>query len=264
MVRGKRFFVGLTALIVVVAASGGLPAAIAEAQSCTTIGRVPFVVRKAGMYCLARDLTLPGSTGSAIEIAADDVVIDLRGHRLDGSGGAGTQAIGILAFERKHLTIRNGIVSGFIHGILLQDLAEPPLSGAHVVEDIRAVDNTFKGIVVYGYGNLVRRNQVLRTGGSTFFGPNASVYAVDVFGPGARVLDNDVAGALEQGAGESVGIQFGVTADSLAINNRITDAGIGIRFFNTPSATATGKCRDNITMNVGTAFVGCVLVGNNN
>lgn len=264
MGQGRGAVLALTAVMTILGGGGDLLPVLAEAHPCTTIGRVPFVVRTSGTYCLSRDLTLVTETGSAIEIAADDVVIELQGRRLAGAGGPGTQAIGILAVDRRNITIRNGTVTGFIHGILLQDLTVPPPSGGHVVEDIRAVDNTFKGIVVYGYGNLVRRNHVLRTGGSTFFGANASVYAIDVFGPGARVVDNDVAGAVKQGTGESVGIQFGVTMDALATHNRITDADVGIRFFNTPDAAASGKCRDNTTMNVATPFVGCVLVGNNN
>ena len=83
---------------------------------------------------------------------------------------SGTGATGINASNRQNITIKNGTIRGFIYGIFLGDAGA---SQGHVVEDIRADQNTSIGIDVSGDGTIIRNNLVVATGGTTCCGPNA-------------------------------------------------------------------------------------------
>lgn len=71
---------------------------------------------------------------------------------------------------------------------------------------------------------------------------------------------------IPSGAGNNIacGILFtehaGAGADNLAVNNRITDADVGIGYL----FGATGKYRDNLTSAVATPYSGGTDAGNNN
>src|SRR5204863_29243 len=68
----------------------------AETLNCTAINSVPTVITAPGIYCLTKDLTTAITTGSAIEIQTNNVVIDLNSHRLGGgAAGLGTSDFGI-------------------------------------------------------------------------------------------------------------------------------------------------------------------------
>lgn len=136
------------------------------------ITKVPFTIKLPGVYCLAGNITTNMVSGNAIVIAANDVVLDLNGFTLDGTGaGEETETIGIYAFHHSNLTIRNGTVTGFKKAISIVaeyylgdpvDNADP--SDANIVEQIRAIGNTSHGIEVYGPGSVIRDNLVVNTG----------------------------------------------------------------------------------------------------
>ena len=150
----------------------------AETVNCTPITALPAVITVQGIYCFKGDLTTAMTSGNAIDIQTNNVVLDLNGFKLGGlAAGLGTSAVGIHADNRQNITIKNGTVRGFFQGILLG--GGGPSQG-HVVEDIRADQNTLEGIQVQGAGNIVRNNQVVATGGSTFFGPNANALGIVV------------------------------------------------------------------------------------
>src|SRR5262249_57244754 len=81
----------------------GASSARAETTQCLPVTSVPSVITSPGVYCLIGDLATRMTSGNAIEIQADNVVLDLNGHRLNGAGGgAGTTAMGIYAFQRRN------------------------------------------------------------------------------------------------------------------------------------------------------------------
>src|SRR5262249_8965473 len=140
----------------------------AETVICTAITSLPYTISASGVYCLTGDLSTNLISGNAIEIDANNVILDLNGHKIGNlSAGPNTVAYGILADQRQNITIRNGTVRGFFHGIRLSDTFPYAVSQGHVVEDVRADQNTQMGILVSGRGGLIRRNQVVATGGST-------------------------------------------------------------------------------------------------
>jgi hypothetical protein len=251
----------LAALLVVMF---GLIVGTAPAQSetliCTAITALPAVITVPGVYCLFVVLSTGMTSGNAIEIQRDNVVLDLNGYIIDGkAAGSGTSAIGIFASNRKNITIRNGTISGFAVGISLVD------SGAsqnHVVEDIRAKDNTVAGLQVEGDGIIVRNNQVVHNGGSTMFGSNASATGISVLGSGPRVLNNSVVQTLKLGTGIARAIHLRSVTEGLVVNNRIANATRGIEY--DAGTGSTGKYRDNLTFTVTTPFTGGTDAGNNN
>jgi hypothetical protein len=137
------------------------------------------------------------------------------------------------------------------------------VSRGHVVENIRADQNTHIGIDVEGLGVIVRNNQVVATGGSTFFGTNLDAFGIVVLGNGPRVLNNDVIQTVKHGLGIARAIFFIQVTDGLAVSNRITETERGIEFFGVFGGS-TGKYRDNLTSGVTTPYLGGTDAGNNN
>ena len=244
-------------LPVMLALALGAAPARAETVNCTAITSLPALITVQGIYCFTGNLSTSIATGNAIDIQTNNVIVDLNGFKLGGLGaGPGTVAIGIHALNRQNLTIKNGTIGGFLHGVFLQDSG---LSAGHVVEDIRADQNTYTGIQVIGTGDIVRNNQVVATGGSTVTGTtNGNAFGIIVQGSGVRVLNNDVMTTTKVGAGLGYGIFFNSGATGLAVNNPITVADRGIEY-----AGSTGKYRDNLTFGVTTPFTGGTAVGTN-
>jgi hypothetical protein len=243
----------------------------AETVNCAAITRLPAVIDEPGIYCFTGHLETSTTSGIVIEIRTDNVVLDLNGFRLSGlPAGLGTQAKGISALARQNITARNGTISGFLTGISLAGWGDVSPGGivvdvsrGYLVEHIRAVQNTHVGIDVGGLGAMVRNNQVVATGGSTFFGSDLNALGIRVTGRGSRVLDNDVTRTVKRGSGGSVGI-FPNAGDALVANNRITEADIGIGFFVSSAVQSTGKYRDSLTFDVTMPYVNGTDAGNNN
>jgi hypothetical protein len=183
------------------------PQARAETTQCTAITSLPATISTQGIHCLTGNLATNLASGNAIEITVNNVTIDMNGYKLGNlAAGAGTTANGIYADQKKNITIRNGIIRGFLRGIFLDDTSPWTASSGHLIEDIRADGNTHMGILVEGTGNVVRNNQVVSTGGST---GEDNAWGINTAGPGARVLNNDIAGTAAQSNGTSAGIRCG-------------------------------------------------------
>jgi len=233
--------------------------ALAETVNCTPITVVPFTIPTAGTWCLAQDLSTTLPSGRAITIAANNVVLDLNGHRLANVGaGPGTEAFGVYAFQQTDITIRNGTVRGFKFGIMLDDSSPYTTSQAHVIEDLRADQNTWIGIWVAGRGNIIRNTQVTTTGGAT---ASESAVGIVMSGSDSQVLDNDVIDTFGRNTGFGFGIEFYAVSNCLAVNNRITHSGgFGILY----AYGSTGKYRDNLTSGTTYPFTDGTDAGNNN
>jgi hypothetical protein len=286
----EAFLVRLSAPVGALLADGEAQGVILDddggPQRCTPIASLPFTISASGQYCLVRHLAMDASTGIAIHIDADQVDLDLGGFTLSGrAAGVGTSAHGIYAIDRSSITVRNGAVDGFFVGVGLNDTS-PDVSGSggHRVEGVRAADNTYVGIDVRGRGNVVRDNQVQRTGGTTFFSAGNDTFGLFTRGSSVRVLGNDVSGtraaAGRRGYGISivdaraavvegnrvegqsgtngVGIWLIRSADALALGNAISATTHGLLF-----DQSSGKYRDNVCAAVTTPYSGGTDAGNN-
>jgi hypothetical protein len=131
----KKLGQGVLVAIAVVGLAGTASAAPKSINSCKTID-------EPGSYIVTKNLT---TSGQCLGVAASNVTIDLGGHVLSGGG----ISYGVVANNsRTGITVRNGTVTGFFNGIHLQ-------GPGNIVEQIRAHDNAWSGIVV-GPGSLVR------------------------------------------------------------------------------------------------------------
>jgi parallel beta-helix repeat protein len=182
---------------------------------------------------ITQDTTLDGDldceNGPGLVIAADNVTLDLGGHRVsgapDGSGGPG-----ILLQNVSGVTVKNGVVERFDAGVVIDG------GGGNVVQNLVVRDNIGSaegdygdGIVVYNSsGNRIEKNTVERNGpysgialgeqaqgnevrdnvvadNNMMHTGNASAGRMDmgirIEGPGAN--DNKVAGNTVSGSGAS-------------------------------------------------------------
>ena len=117
----------------------------------TAIVSVPFIISVPGRYFLTSNLTYVLTTGAAITINADEVILDLNGASLHGPGGSNT-AIGVLVPSRRGVTIQNGDIDGFgLAGIEL--LAN---SAQNIVDHVRLNANQTGVLAVSGTLNIVK------------------------------------------------------------------------------------------------------------
>ncbi len=248
--------------LAVLAVLGLAASASAETLNCTPIPSLPYTITTKGVYCLTGDLTSSITTGVALQINASNVILDMNSHKIAGqSAGTATFAVGIYANQRQNITIRNGTVRGYFIGIWLDDASPYNVSQGHVVEDVRADRNTYRGIQVHGRGCLVQSNQVLFTGGTTLLGANAEATGIYLTGSSHRVIDNDVVTVTKQGNKTAYGIRVTEGIDNLVVDNRISRVDDAIVF----DLSGDGKYRDNLTTTVAvTAFIGGFDAGNNN
>jgi len=149
----------------------------AAVPPCITITHVPFEIIEEGAYCFMGNLETTNQDG--ITISADNVTINLNGWTLDGlSSGNATTSNGIFAYQRKNITIRNGTIRGYLRGIFLSDASPYTTSQGHLIEDIRSDKNTMRGIMLYGRDNIIRRNHVIDTGGTSNTGTIVGIFLV--------------------------------------------------------------------------------------
>lgn len=179
---------GLVTLTLLAAAAParGQSSALGEAVSHSDAFRNTFVIRNPGSYFLPNDRVIGDIT--AIEIAADDVTLDLEGHSILGPGGLG--GVGI-AIRGDNVRVLNGHIQNVGIGVLVEnstnvvienlkidglDLGGTPPAveiGIMLVETRGArvsgnvITDTFLGVFVRGEesgGNLISDNLI--TGGA--------------------------------------------------------------------------------------------------
>jgi hypothetical protein len=225
------------------------------------------------------------TSGSAINIATNNVTIDCNDFKLGGlGGGPASLASGIGASNRSNITVRNCNIRGFYNGVNLVGAT----GGYHLVENSRFDLNTSNGIYLSGDGGTVRNNRVYDTGNSG--GPVAGIEtygAVDVLDnsvnnviakagsgmPAYGILTNLISGREVSGNRISGLVSGGTTSVRAGIYN-LNSSGAIIRdnsiFFSGPltsydvgircQASLPGASRDNVLNNLGapaTAISNC-------
>jgi len=123
------------------------PAKVSDAET-------HFMVKimESGHYRLTADLTVPDADTTAIEINADDVVVDLGGFSIRGPVVCSTRAScqptgagnGVHAVWRNNIVVRNGSISGMGNvGIYLE-------TNTARIEKVRLESNAGGGAVLFG------------------------------------------------------------------------------------------------------------------
>jgi hypothetical protein len=184
------------------------------------ITTLPAVITTQGTWCMNKDLSTAQTTGAAISVQTNNVIIDCNGFKLGGLGaGLGTSTIGISGADKGNIAIRRCNVRGFHTGAFLGSAL-----GGYLVEDNRFDNNTVAGLSLSGDGSTIRGNQVLHTGGSTL------------------AAQGSTAGITASGAVQIVGNQVHDVAPSTTATSSVT----GIHF----STAAGGRLADNVVSGV--------------
>jgi parallel beta-helix repeat protein len=186
-----------------------LPSPALAAQSydnCTGfIDSLPATLTTQGTWCLRHDLATGITSGKAITVATNNVTIDCNDFKLGGtSAGLGTTTSGIASSGKLNTTIRHCNIRGFYQGIALDGSSD-----GSIVEDNRFDGNTSYGISLTGDNNVIRRNSVSDTGGSTF--NQGAAYGIYSYGS-SDIQDNTVSGVAPYASGTADA--FGIFTDS--------------------------------------------------
>src|SRR5262245_18005116 len=90
--QGDPMFARLTVALLVVCAllMPSVPGR-AETVNCTPLTSLPAVISVSGIHCLTGDLSTSMTSGIAVEITANNVILDLNGFRLGASRPASTR-----------------------------------------------------------------------------------------------------------------------------------------------------------------------------
>jgi parallel beta helix pectate lyase-like protein len=135
-------------------AATGLP-------GCPTTG-FPIVICHQGSYRLSGNLTISNDEVNVIQIAADDVTLDLNGFTIAGpvtcpdqrpTGGGGCSSYGnggngIYSLDHDNITIRNGIVRGMGGAGVNIDSTVWTRKRSALIERLQVFDNGGNGIVL--------------------------------------------------------------------------------------------------------------------
>lgn len=267
---------------------------------CKPLGRLPTTINQSGKYCLKRNQTVNMPNGTAVSIEADDVLLDLKGYKIENRFSAvNTTAVGIHSGSHASITIKNGTIRGFQFGI---NMAGPDGSGrGNLIEGVRVFSSNDTGIRLGTFNAIVRDNIVGGVG--SLREPEGAVMDAcgirAIFGGDNRIVNNQVFSvrATEQAAGicfegatgaaennTTNGIAIGITgigngpgisADLTgtfgtvtAVDNRIigtpdwTPGSTGIDISGT-GADSIGICRDNIITHYATGMHNCTDAGGN-
>ena len=180
--------------------------------------------------------------GNGVIIGANGVTLDLDGHTIDGIGIDG----GIVNMGFDSVTIRNGFVTEFDYGVLLN-----PGSAKGLVTGIRAEFNQEAGIALAdadegGFGNTVRDNTVVQ-----------NKLGIALYSNTRKTLvhDNHLGGNLDDG------IRLEMAHENQIYENEIaTSSGFGVYVF----GGHDNVVRDNaLDANLGGVAVGEELIPSN-
>ena len=237
-------------LLVLTTLTPAVRAAADETTYCDRFIRaVPFTITAPGHYCLGRNLATSITGGDAIKIDADFVWLDLNNFTLDGSSaGTAADTTGVVAVgDHRNITVRNGVVKGFLNGINLNGNGSN-----YTVENIWADANYVNGIAARGLGggHVVRNNVVTNTGGTTlpeFTGgdPNAAI-GISVTG-NSSILNNQVTHTFNHNLnGIALAFELDFEGDGqIAVNNRVVGSD-NVGFVCGDGPTSHVFLRDNI------------------
>jgi hypothetical protein len=258
----------------------------AESTQCNVITSLPTTISSPGVYCINQDLVLAGSSGFAVNIAADSVTLDLNGHALRSNAAANTVTEGVVVVGHKYFTIIDGTIAGFGEGINVESLASTPRSKGGLIADVKVQRSVAFGIGVDCDGCVIRNNLVTDTIVPASIS-GFSAIGIGVAGTGALVTGNRVFNTHGKAAGSeafnlslsasdstlsqnyvandeiSNPSEFGVLvsgANDLVVGNQAQDMPVGFDFIN-----GTTKYRDNLQSGCTVGFNGSAIdLGGNN
>ena len=240
-----------------------LPLLLASQIQAATIITGPTVINQPGDYELGNNINFAGSSGTIINVQASNVTIDFKGFYISGPvGNTGNTVIGVGAFERSNLTIKNGTIA-FCYGgtnIIGNNSSTTNLVGTRI-ENTRVTYCYYYGLdCEYALTARITNCQVNHTGGTTANGANSIAYGIFTRGGSPLIRENQVSTTTGVGTSKGRGIECQTSDKTFVVSNRIDGADFGLVM----SASA-GKYQNNLTAAITTtAFTGGLNAGGNN
>lgn len=214
-----KLLVGLLAVVLSIGATAQL-AGTFDSLGNVAITSLPYTISEEGCYYLESSLNYDSSTGAAILIQADNVVLDMQGFKIENPSTLSiTRANAIEAHGRSNISIKNGIIRGFWRGIYLTGPSSSyDTHGEHVIDNLGIAQVPY-AIEMRGHGNIIRNNHLSYTESSS----SGSVYAMNLWGPHTRVINNDIIETVDPPDNYiNIGIYLRHADNSVVENNRIT------------------------------------------
>ena len=178
------------ALFLVLLALAAWPrAARADTQMCTVIDTLPATLAVPGHYCLDQDFAQSFSSAAAIEISADDVVLDCNDHVIRATNNANTVTGIYGTSQRSNVEVRNCTLDNAYVGIFFTGSSEPGAVGNRIVGNAVLRARTV-GIYVIGSNNLVEGNRVAQLSANV----NGVGYGIFLYSPLAQGVGNVIRG----------------------------------------------------------------------
>ena len=143
------------------------------------------------------------STGTGIEVDADDVIIDLAGHSLIGPGPDSGYTYGVYMNNRSNVTIRNGTIREFGRNGIREESYE---GMGHKIESVRVRSNGNQGIYLRGDSHLVKDCSIETNGGDGIY----------IYGQHTRITGNTV---YQNGNDGIYVYEFGVISGNTVYEN---------------------------------------------
>jgi hypothetical protein len=175
--------------------------------ACIDIESAPHVINKSGCYNLSGDLSIKDESSNAIQVNANDVHINLNNRVIRGANTSRVSNAGIFAQGVTNLTISNGRITGFLYAIRVDRGSVTSPARKISIKNINAFDNTFRGIYLNADEVIVSENQIVKTGGSTFF-PDSFSIGIEVTGSQCHIVNNKIFDTYAVGIGEGVAISL--------------------------------------------------------
>lgn len=199
--------------------AGGGPILISEPK------QFPITISQPGSYQLSGNLTVPDVDTTAIEIASDNVTIDLNGFSIIGpfvcsdsscaSPGSGYGIVtAALQANYSNITVRNGTIQGMGKGGIFLD------GIGVVVEDMHVAGIAYFGIFVQGQNALVRHNNIVMPCNPVNAG---ALTGIGIGAQGFLISDNIVTGC-----GQGTGVGNVAAISGSVIRNVVSNLRFGL------------------------------------
>jgi hypothetical protein len=219
----------------------------AETQVCTVIASLPIYINTEGHYCLEQDFDYTGVATAALQIDADNAVLDCNHHRITQVGHPGQSTGLYVTNEREGVILRNCTMEDFSYPIFVQSSSEP---GAHadVIEGNTVLRSGAVGIQAIGSNLRIERNRVSGNTGVT----NGTAVGIFLLNMGTDGTSNTIR--------DNVITDFKPAAPPVGSHTTV----MGIAFSNVDDTEVTGNVVSGLYATTGSWVEGIESQGTNN
>jgi hypothetical protein len=237
-----------------------------DATTCSAyISTVPYTIASPGTYCFNTNLTTSLASGNAIDIDANNVILDMKGFKLRNTADESTTLAKGIYSTRRGLTIRNCRIQGFAYGLVFNG------DGEYVVEGNRFESNRFAAInipLTHGRGSVIVRDNVVSDVGVPAQGQAFGIWVSE----GATLVKDNVVHNVK-GTAIAVGIATCISGDSNEPGVPALIEGNQISGLSAPTTVGVedqcgiAYCRGNTVLGIGptgavtTPYLSCTAIG---